>query len=346
LKKKKQMDNLIYLYIDIKKINYKINLPLNNNSEFEKYYLINLNWFNNYIKNKQMNYLFNNNIINSKLNSIITNNYTLSNKNLLDKLKSDSSFNQEFENISGKLEINNSPINTPIDPQICSTKQFNYFYNFVLISEEIIKQLFNFKQGINLYGCLLGNKTILILNKKFVEICDYINNNYIPKMFLDFYEKSSLMESMKLLKEKNNLMGYIQSYMMFNNDNASPIFNKNNEEIGYAYLYNQQIQDYSSNIINDKLVGLVRLYFNYAIIRYNKSLEKNKKYLLINPELMNAFKKHYNYTYIENKLNGNGMAKQIIINMQQNNINLSNVLNDRQITIIIKNEFFILINGS
>ena len=180
---------------------------------------------------------------------------------------------------------------------------------------------------------------ILIINNNFVEICDFINNNYLPKMFLDFYEKSLVIESIQLLKEKNNLADYIQSYMIFNNDNASPIFNKYSEEIGYAYLYNQQIQDYSFNIINDKLVGLVRLYFNYAKIRYNKSLEKNKKYLLINPELMNVYKKHYNYNYIENKLNGNGVAKQIILNIQKNNMNLSDILNDRQIAIIIKNEF-------
>ena len=339
LKKKEQIDNLVYLFIDSKKINFKINLPLINNSELEKYYLINLNWFNNYINNKQINYLFNNNIIISKINFIITNNYNLSNKDIFDKLKSDFSFNQELENLCNKIEINNYPINFPIEPQKGSTAQFNYFYNFILISEETIKQLFNFKQGINPYGCLLGNKIVLIINNNLVEICDFINNNYIPKMILDFYDKNSLKESIKLLKEKNNLMDYIKSYMMFNNDNASPIFNKNNEEIGYAYLFNQQIKDYSSNIINDKLIALVRLYFNYAKIRFSKSLEKNKKYLLINPELVNAYKKHYNYITIENKLNGNNIANQIILNIQQNKINLSNVLNDRQITIIIKNEF-------
>ena len=259
-----------------------------------------------------MNYLFNNNMINSKINSFINNNYNLSNKDILDNLKFDNSFNQELENLCYKLVINNSPINFSIEPQIGSTVQFNYFYNFILISEEAIKQIFNFKYGINSFNILLGNQMILIINNKFVEICDFINNNYLPKMFLDFYEKSLVLESIKSLKEKNNLADYIQSYMMFNKDNASPIFNKNSEEIGYAYLYNQQIQDYSSNIINDKLVALIRLYFNYAKIRFSKSLEKNKRYLLINPELLNAFKKYYNYTFIENKLNENNISKQII----------------------------------
>ena len=339
LKKKKQIENLIYLIIDLKKINVKINLPFNFNSELEKYYLINSNWFNNYISNNQVNYLFNNNIINSKINSFITNNYKLSNKDIFNNLKSDFYFNQELENLCYKLVINNSPINFPIEPQIGSTVQFNYFYNFILISEETIKQIINFKQGLNPINILLGNKMILIINNNFVEICDFINNNYMPKMFLDFYEKSLVIESIQSLKEKNNLMDYIKFFMMFNNDNASPIFNKNSEEIGYAYLYNQQIRDYSSNIINDKLVALIRLYFNYAKIRFSKSLEKNKRYLLINPELMNAFKKYYNYTFIEKKLNENNVSKQIISNIQNNNVKLSAAVNDRMIAIIIKNDF-------
>ena len=80
LNKKKQIENLICMYIDLQKTNIKINQPFNNSS-FEKYYIINLDWYNNYLQNKQMYHyhLFNNNMINSKINSIIYNCFKLSN---------------------------------------------------------------------------------------------------------------------------------------------------------------------------------------------------------------------------------------------------------------------------
>ena len=46
---------------------------------------------------------------------------------------------------------------------------------------------------------------------------------------------------------------------------------------------------------------------------------------------MNAYKKYYNYSYIENKLNENNIAKQIILNMQQPERNLYDDLNDKKI---------------
>ena len=210
------------------------------------------------------------------------------------------------------------------------------------MSEDIFMCLFgNNKQKITPLICLFGNKMALIIfNKnKNLEICDYVGNKYIPKMFLEFYENNDLKESIKLLKEKNDLNDYIQSYMMFNNDYASPIFNIKNEEIGYGYIFNSQIKDYSFNIINDKLVAFIRLYFNYAKIRFCGNKYKNTKYFLINPDLMTACKNHYNYFYLENILNQNDMVKQIISNLQKKDSNLYDYLNDNIITKIIKNNF-------
>ena len=53
-------------------------------------------------------------------------------------------------------------------------------------------------------------------------------------------------------------------YLIFNKDDyASPIFKRNNKDIGYAYKYHQNIKDYSPFIINDEYKAMLKLYFYY-----------------------------------------------------------------------------------
>ena len=52
LQKKKEIDNLIYIMIDIEITNNKMNYPLHKASEEERYYQINLDWFNKYLENR------------------------------------------------------------------------------------------------------------------------------------------------------------------------------------------------------------------------------------------------------------------------------------------------------
>ena len=74
--------------------------------------------------------------------------------------------------------------------------------------------------------------------------------------------------SLSLLKE-NGFIEYANYYLLFggndnsNSDYASPIFDKNNKEIGYAYRFNSKIKDYSSYIINDEYKAMLKLYFYY-----------------------------------------------------------------------------------
>jgi len=42
-------------------------------------------------------------------------------------------------------------------------------------------------------------------------------------------------------------------------DNASPIFDQNNNEIGYAWLYNPKISDYSKYMFNYELEAIINL---------------------------------------------------------------------------------------
>ena len=107
MKKKNQIEKLIYIMIDLRKTNIKINLSLDKNTYYEKYYLINSDWFNEFSKNSQMNILFNNNIIFNSIKAVACNNFNMSNKNILDILKKDKTVEKEIDNIYKLLKENN-----------------------------------------------------------------------------------------------------------------------------------------------------------------------------------------------------------------------------------------------
>ena len=163
------------------------------------------------------------------------------------------------------------------------------------------------------------------------------NNKYQLKFIFEYYEKRLLSESIELLKE-NRLEQFKQYYLMFNDDYASPIFDKNNDEIGYAYLYHPNIQDYSNYIINSNLIAFVRLYFYNAKIYLNNNKIRNGKYFLINPEFVKAYKNYYKYSIIENTLKNIQLVQQIIFNMNKPElVDIHKIIDDKKICIIIKN---------
>ena len=71
LQKRKEINNLIYIMIDIEIINNKMNYPLHKSSEEERYYQINLDLFNKYLENRQIQSLFNNNIIIETIKAVL-----------------------------------------------------------------------------------------------------------------------------------------------------------------------------------------------------------------------------------------------------------------------------------
>ena len=338
IKKKKKIDNLLYVMIDLQKTNIKINRALNSNSEKEKYYLINVYWFYDYLKNMQLIDIHDNKIINQKINSIIMKHFNSSNKDILNKLKADEKCKKEIDDSLNKLKNHDYSNQYSYVPEICKTKQFEYYNNFILVSGETIKFLFK-KPKIPLVSCIFGDNLVLIIINQLLEIYEKKGNQYIPKMIFYFYEKTYLLESIELFK-KHKLEEYKKYYLLFNEDYASPIFNQLFDEVGYAYLYNSSIKDYSSYMINDILKALIKLYFNYAKIRFCNNKQRNGKYLLINPEIMNDIKKYYNFYELENKLNQNTISQQIIRSIQEkNNDVFHNIINDKKISIIIKTHF-------
>ena len=354
-KKRIIIDYFIEIMIDLEKTNIKMNRPLDNssdsgkyyiinlqwfihNSSFSgKYYIINLEWFIQYMKYTGMINIYNNNIIKTKIETLVKDVLDVSNIQILNLLKTDKDFNKEIENMYNF--VNDNSVNQfQIEPQIYQTKQFYYYYNFILLSDQAINSLSNYIQQITPHGCLFGDKMAFIINKsnKYIQIFEKNEKIYLPKLIFRFHENKYVSQTIKLIKE-NGFENYKKYYLMFNNDFASPIFDPNDEEIGYAYLYNSQIQDYSNYIINKKLIAIIKLYFNYAKMHSNNNKGRNGKYILINQELINAYKKYYLYSQIEQELNNNNFVKQIIFKIKGEWNDFHNIINDKKMSIIIKN---------
>ena len=125
LQKKKEIGNLIYIMIDIEITNNKMNYPLHKASEEERYYQINLDWFNKYLENRQIQSLFNNNIIIETIKAVLKKGGNHSYKDILDKLKSFPEFDKETAKMYKKIKIDNTYSQIPIE----IISENTYFYN-------------------------------------------------------------------------------------------------------------------------------------------------------------------------------------------------------------------------
>ena len=94
---------------------------------------------------------------------------------------------------------------------------------------------FSFQYGKNLI--LFGDNKAFIKRKKqlLIEIC-FINNKniFVPELIF-YFEKESILNNNLNLLQNEGYEQYFQYNLLFNNDYASPIFDKNNDNIGYAF---------------------------------------------------------------------------------------------------------------
>ena len=345
---KQQIENILYIKIDFKKTLNKMIFPFHKNNNFEKYFIINLDYFNEYLKCKNMNDLFYNKAIDYKISNLIYNNYALTVEEILKNILADNNLISEINTIfSNGISMNNNslPNNIKIEPQIKETNQFIYYTNFIFLTENSVNKLFgtNIVHKKNTAACNFGEKMVLFLfnNDNYNHLAEFyeIKEKLEPKLILKFHNGNYLKESMKLLMEKG-FEQYHNFYLMFKNDYASPIFNDNNKEIGYAYLYNPNIQDYSKFLLNKELISFIKLFFNYFKFNTNQDKQKQGKYYLINKNFFSEYKRYYNYSFLENMLNQIDISNQIMIELNKDLQNTNSILNDKKIAIIIKNNLY------
>ena len=317
------LKKLIYLYIDYHEIKKKINVcAIENyyNKSNENYYLLNNDWFKNYLNINNLTSIYDYLLRNDVIKKI--NNY--------DNLPSDQKIFIIFNSIDKKLfsNMNNKKNNDESlkdykllqlkykNIQTNSYKIINYMYDFLLLKEETYK-LFTKNLNINYnqqqYFCFFDNNKIFIVindNNQFTIEVGNLNdkNDFIVEYLFDFYSSKILQDNIVSIID-NGFSQYYSFSLLFNikNDYASPIFNQENNIIGYAFKYNpNSLINYENYTINEHLKMLVILYLYYTQLKI--SMKKNKiefnNYYLINKESIEKYKNKYNYkyAYIEKEL--------------------------------------------
>ena len=340
----KELRNILSIISDIEKIEHKMKMSLNSGTS-EEYYLLNYGWFKKYLELNNVNDTLYEYLVKSVKNNINISNINMQNEMIVSKIISQIKpnikikFNQEKDNYY-KLKDNELFNLESSSFTIKGNNILNYYFNFILISPETMKLLnkdFSFIFDKKLI--LLGDNKAFIKNKsKFIIEKLSINNNiFIPELFFCFFDENNFNNNLKLLLEEGYEQ-YIQYYLLFNNNYASPIFDNNNNSIGYAFKYEPSIKDYSIYQMNEHLKAVIKLYFNHAQLknRLNSKELLKVKYLIFDIKYIQKIKEYYDYNKLEKELNNNIIVKQIMDSLEKNNKKIEhNILDDKKISLII-----------
>ena len=161
----------------------------------------------------------------------------------------------------------------------------------------------------------INNKDILIDNAQFIIFIGNLNKkkiSYNIDLILDFQHKDDFNHELNILI-KIGFDKYCILKLLFNEgikkDYIFPIFS-NDKIIGYAYLYNSKIKDYSnfklidynSYLKNRVLNNIISLYLYYKQLKQINNKSFKKKYYLINEEFINNIKIEYEYKTVYDQL--------------------------------------------
>ena len=347
INKFKELKNILSIIIDIEKIKYKMKMPLKSGKSDESY-LLNYDWFRKYLELTNVDDEVYEHLVKSIKNNINISNINVQNEMLIEKAIS-------LINPDIKMKIKNDRENYyklknndlfNLDSSIITIKEdktLEYYYNFILISPETMELLnkdfpFDYDKSLILLG---DNKAVIKnINEFIIEIL-FINNKniFIPELFFCFLDENIFMNNFNLLVEEGYEQ-YIQNNLIFTNDYASIIFDKNNDNIGFAFKYNSSIKDYSIYQINEQLKAMIKLFFNHVQLK-NKLNSKElleEKYLIFDIKYIQKIKEFFDYNKLEKELNNNIIAKQYLEAFEKNNkANEYNILDDKKISLIIKN---------
>ena len=310
----------------------------------DEYYLLNYDWFKKYLELNNVNDTIYENLVKSVKNNI--SNINIQNEIIISKIISQINPNikikikKDKENYS-RLQ-DNELFNLDFSSFIIKgNNTLKYYFNFFLISPETIKLLnkdFSFIFDKKLI--FLGDNKAFIKNKSklVIEILSINNNIFFPELFFCFFDENNFNNNFKLLLEEGYKQ-YIQFNLLFNNDYASPIFDKNNDNIGYAFKYEPSIKNYSNYQINEQLKAMIKIYFNHAQLK-NKLNSKEllkEKYLIFDIKYIQKIKEFFDYNKLEKELNNNIIVKQFMNTLEKNNTkNEHYILDDKKISLIIK----------
>ena len=302
---------LIYIMLDFYKLKNKIENSNKNGNAQSKFYPINIEFFEQFLKKNNLLTIYQE----QNLNKILSNSdFNLSNEEIFKKIN-EGNFLDKFKI---PLRINTTVKN--IYPDKKSINSENYFYtDFILLSNETI----NIIKTLNKYSekdfenitYFFKDKNIYMIFNKSIEICHMNEKSYIiPEYCFQYILFSESTNQTSLLK-KIGYKNYIEKYTLLKKeDYSSPIFLNENRVIGYAYDYsNFNKKDQNDSLLkNDILIAMLKLYFNYFSKETSSKQLKKGKYHLVNTNLIKQIKSDYNFSNLESKLNELEEVKQIL----------------------------------
>ena len=333
-------------------IKTKTNIKFNNN--VEEVFLLNNKYLEQYGYIKIFNMICNNNEI---LKIILNNNYNINDKSKFNNIINNLQMNKLTELNENINQITEPDNNIPLIPKgtdmkLSYKRNIKIYKEFILINKDLLntfEEKFYVKyQTAVKFKFIMNKKSLLITNyedQHIILIGNFSNDNinlFNINYILDYKTNNILINEIdKILLEEYNL--YINKYLIYNenieNDNISPIFDINNNIIGFGYKYNEKFEYnyYSKYYYNIELINVLRLYIFYKQI--NNSLNSNsgtvrQKFYLINADYLKRYKSNYEYENIYNELNMNNNIQYIIKNNIQNNFDSVNM---RIIFSILKN---------
>jgi len=345
----KELKIILSMIIDSEKIKYKTKMSLNSGN-LDEYYLLNYNWFRKYLVLNSVNDEIYGHLVNSVKSHINLGNIKIQNEMLIKKV-----ILQINPNIKMKIKKEKENYykldNQDLFNLDCSSfiikgyTTLKYYYNFIIISSQTMKLLnkdFSFDYDKNKFLILLGDNKAFIKRKtpNIIEICNINNNIFIPELFFYFLTENILKENLNLL-QTDGYEKYSQYNLLFNNDATSPIFNKNNNSVGYAFKYYTSIKDYSIYQINEQLKTLIKVYFSFTQLKNKLNSDKFviENFLILDKNYIQKIKELLNYNNLEKELNNNIIAKKFMNLLEKDNNNKirHDILDDKKISLIIKN---------
>ena len=243
----------------------KKTIMTNDINKIRKYYLININWLNEfkkiYLYNNLINELTKNSNINNEINKLVNNmNIDITEKKLYWIIKNLPS------NINSYYNKNNFPFinNISFEPnndlyQFERNNKLGYFNNFEIISEQMYNRLFcSQSNDIRLsklkdsyINCIFYEGIIMLELSKYVSGLEcyviengYINNNniFIPSYILTYKDGNKFMDHLRYIKQTIGIKNFYSS-LRFNNGCSLPLFDSKNYQIGTIYNLNIKFKD-------------------------------------------------------------------------------------------------------
>ena len=312
--------NLLKLIIYFKKFNKEIKNHISNNKEQKGYFV--KNDFIEQIQKSESYKILNDYIINKKdIEDIINNNHNKSIEELTGlvmrqfDIKTIEQINEEKKDI----DINITSFNVNLE-KITLNQNVEIYYanNFILLSSEI----YNLFKGWTFWNqnyssnYLMGDNKIFMIDKEQKSIFVYNSNgkNELSLkliIYLDNYNEMVINQ----IKEKG--FNKFKEFNLFSNKIVSPIFDKNEEKIGYAYKYSSSIKEYDNNSINIsfEMRKILLLFLNYLDIQKPNNINNSfKDYYLVNKNWITIYKLYYNFDIILKEIEKNPEFNDLKLN--------------------------------